>query len=240
MSDVPFLKKEVIEAEALSLLAEYGQVAAPPVPIDDIVELHLKLTFAIMDLQQIFGDGDVHGAIWFRAQRVGVDQSLDPARYPAKRGRYHFTLAHETGHWRLHRKYFLQRDDQNALFDAQDEKPDYVCRSSQKKLPVEWQADQFAANLLMPRTLVRQEWERWNGSLDSIVLTDIPDRQERLQAELVRRAGGKSGDDAEANMILENISRPLAEAFEVSPEAMRIRLEEIGFLLRKKEASLFA
>jgi hypothetical protein len=29
VSDVPFLKKEVIEAEALSLLAEYGQVTAP-------------------------------------------------------------------------------------------------------------------------------------------------------------------------------------------------------------------
>jgi hypothetical protein len=33
VSDVPFLKKEVIEAEALSLLTEYGQVSAPPVPI---------------------------------------------------------------------------------------------------------------------------------------------------------------------------------------------------------------
>ncbi|GIW84015.1 MAG: hypothetical protein KatS3mg106_528 [Gemmataceae bacterium] len=89
--EVPYRKKEVIEAEAELVLAEYGQqhgpVTAPPIPIDEIVELHLKLTLEILDLQKIFGFGDVHGAIWFRSQRVGVDQSLDPARNTAERGR---------------------------------------------------------------------------------------------------------------------------------------------------------
>ena len=51
---------------------------APPVPIDRIVELHLKLTLEIKDLQLIFGFGDVHGAIWFRTKRVGIDQRLTP------------------------------------------------------------------------------------------------------------------------------------------------------------------
>jgi hypothetical protein len=240
VSDVPFLKKEVIEAEALSLLAEYGQVAAPPVPIDDIVELHLKLTFEIMDLQQIFGVGDVHGAIWFRAQRVGVDQSLDPARHPAKRGRYHFTLAHEAGHWRLHQHLFLRRMDQPSLFPDQEQKPDYVCRSSEKKKPVEWQADQFAANLLMPRELVKKAWQEWRGNMESIVLTDLGDmRRQILTAEVLQRGGFKVGDSASDDMVLEHCSRPLADKFQVSPEAMRIRLEDMGLLLRKKEASLF-
>jgi hypothetical protein len=40
-------------------------------------------------------------------------------------------------------------------------------------------------------------------------------------------------------MVLKHGSRPLAEKFQVSPEAMRIRLEGMGFLLRKKEESLF-
>jgi hypothetical protein len=40
-------------------------------------------------------------------------------------------------------------------------------------------------------------------------------------------------------MVLEHCSRPLAEKFQVSAEAMRIRLEGMGFLLRKKEPSLF-
>ncbi len=240
MSDVPFLKKEVIEADAAALLAEYGQVTAPPVPIDDIVELHLKLTFEIMDLQQIFGVGDVHGAIWFRSQRVGIDQSLDPARYPARRGRYHFTLAHEAGHWRLHRHLFLRRMDQPSLFADQEQKPDYICRSSEKKKPVEWQADQFAANLLMPRDFVIEAWREWHGTLDPIYLDDLQEiRKQILTADLLRRGVLKACDSSWDDMVLEHVSRPLAERFQVSAEAMRIRLEELGLLLRKREASLF-
>lgn len=243
-SDVPYLRKEVIESEAALVLAEYGkehgEVTTPPVPIDEIVELHLKLTLEIMDLQQIFGFGDVHGAIWFRSQRVGIDQSLDPDRNPAKRGRYHFTLAHEAGHWRLHRSLYLQRMDQPGLFADQELKPDYVCRSSEKKKPVEWQADQFAANLLMPRELVKQSWLEWRGNLDSIVLTDLAElRQKILTAEALRRGGFKAGDDAADDMVLEHCSRPLADKFHVSAEAMRIRLEGMGLMLRKKEPSLF-
>ena len=242
-SEVPYLKKEVIEAEAVLVLDEYGrphrQVTAPPIPVYEIVELHLKLTLEIMDLQQIFF-GDVHGAIWFRSQRVGIDQSLDPDRNPAKRGRYHFTLAHEAGHWRLHRHLYLRHMGQPSLFSGQDQNPDYVCRSSEKKKPVEWQADQFAANLLMPRDFVKQSWLEWRGSTDPIVLTDLGDlRQQILTAEVLRRSGFKAGDNAADDMVLEHCSRPLADKFEVSPEAMRIRLEGMGYLLRKKEASLF-
>ncbi len=242
--EVPYLKKEVIEAEAALVLAEYGQqhgqVTAPPIPIDEIVELHLKLTLEIMDLQQIFGFGDVHGAIWFRSQRVGVDQSLDPARYPAKRGRYHFTLAHEAGHWRLHRHLFLDRVDQPSLFLDQEPKPDYVCRSSEKKKPVEWQADQFAANLLMPRELVKRAWLEWRGNLEPIALDDLQEmRRQILTAEALRRSRFKLGDHTADDMVLEHCSRPLADQFQVSAEAMRIRLEELGFLLQKREASLF-
>src|SRR5438128_1362815 len=237
-SDVPYLRKEVIESEAALVLAEYGrehgEVIAPPVPVDEIVELYLKLTLEIMDLQQIFGFGDVHGAIWFRSQRVGIDQSLDPDRNPAKRGRYHFTLAHEAGHWRLHRSLYLQRMDQPGLFADQEQKPDYVCRSSEKKKPVEWQADQFAANLLMPRDLVKQSWLEWRGNTDSIVLTDLGDlRRQVLTAEVLRRGGFKASDNAADDMVLEHCSRPLADKFQVSAEAMRIRLEGMGLLLRK-------
>lgn len=223
MSDVPFLKKEVIEAEALSLLAEYGQVTAPPVPIDDIVELHLKLTLEIMDLQQIFGVGDVHGAIWFQSQRVGVDLSLDPSRHPTKLGRYRFTLAHEVGHWRLHRKYYLEDLSQGVLFGDALKKPAYVCRASDKR-PVEWQADQFAANLLMPRQMVQQAWQDWRGNQEPIDLADL--RAER-------------GDWGTDEMVLANAVRLLADLFQVSAEAMQIRLEEMGLLQRKREASLF-
>ena len=84
---VPFLREEVIEGEAELLLAEFGRehgdVVCPPVPIDEIIELHLKLEFELRDLQTLFGFGDVHGAIWFRERLIAVDEQLDPARHPA-------------------------------------------------------------------------------------------------------------------------------------------------------------
>jgi Zn-dependent peptidase ImmA (M78 family) len=239
-SDVPYLRKEVIESEAAFVLAEYGRaygkVPVPPIPVDEIVELHLKLTLEIMDLQHIFGFGDVHGAIWFRSKRVGIDQRLDPDRNPTKRGRYHFTLAHEAGHWRLHRQVYLRDLNQPSLFSDQDQKPDYVCRSSEKKKPVEWQADQFAASLLMPRELVRKSWLDWHGNPDSIALTDLAElREQILSNEVLRRGRDEAADD----LVLEQCSRPLAEMFQVSAEAMRIRLEGMGLLVRKNEPSLF-
>jgi hypothetical protein len=242
-SAVPFLREEVIESEAEMLLAEYGReheaIICPPVPIDEIIELHLKLEFEIRDLRTLFGLGDVHGAIWFRERRIAVDAQLDPGQFPAKRGRYHFTLAHEAGHWRLHRKHFTVPEGQKDLFDGEP-KPSYICRSTEKKVPVEWQADCFAACLLMPYRLVRSAWEEWRGGMEPIILTEMPDRRQRLQAELLRRGGsGKSGPDGEGDMILENAIRSFADLFQVSAEAMRIRLEKFGLLARKKEASLF-
>lgn len=242
--DVPYMSRDAIEAEANLLLDEFGDrhrvVAEPPVPIDDIVELHLELTFEIRDLRALFGVGDVHGAIWFRERRIAIDRQLDPVVNPAKRGRYNFTLAHEAGHWRLHRKHFLRREVEIDLFGGSQSPPDHICRSTEKKRPVEWQADNFAAQLLMPRKMVRRAWEQWHGGQDAVALCDLGEEgRERLTAEIARRGGAKTGKNAETEMIFEHYCRPLAERFQVSAEAMRIRLEEMGLLLRAREAQLF-
>lgn len=241
-NDVPFLSDSAIEQEAELLLAEFARdhcpISEPPIPIEDIVELHLKLTFELKDLAQVCGHRDVHGAIWVNERRIAIDQQLDPVLYPAKRGRYHFTLAHETGHWRLHRKYFLKRNE-CLLFDGAGVPPDYVGRSGNKNR-VETQANQFAAYLLMPRSLVKREWERWHGSLNPISLDQLGNqRGHLLQAEILRRGNAKTGKGGEDDMVLDQLSLPLAERFLVSAEAMRHSLEDFGFLTRKTEGSLF-
>jgi hypothetical protein len=72
---------------------------------------------------------------------IFIDESLDPEENPAREGRYRFTLAHEGGgHWRLHRHLVMQDAAQISFFDAVGE-PKFVCRSSQAKERVEWQAD---------------------------------------------------------------------------------------------------
>jgi hypothetical protein len=172
---VPYLSKQHIEDDAVLLLAEFGGkhglVTAPPVPIDDIVEIYLGLTVEFKDMQQLFGVGDVHGALWVNDQLVGVDLSLDPEKYPAKRGRYHFTLAHEAGHWRLHRRIYQRRKDQPVLLEGR-EQPNHVCRSSDTS-PIEWQANYFAACLLTPREMVKRAWHAWHGDMDPVYLADL-------------------------------------------------------------------
>ncbi|TWT45039.1 hypothetical protein RAS1_14600 [Phycisphaerae bacterium RAS1] len=227
--DVPYLLKQHIEREAELVLAEcaetIGAVTAPPIPIDEIVEVHLKLVIEMITMRDLFPFGDVHGAIWMRDQKVGVDTSLDPAVNPRKRGRYHFTLAHEAGHWRLHRKYYLEDVAQGRLFGDDLAKPAYVCRSGDTK-PVEWQANQFAANLLMPRKFIYAAWEVWRGNSNVVAVAELRDRS----------TGAANMTDED---VMEDFCRPLAEQFAVSPEAMRIRLTELELLTKLRSATLF-
>ena len=224
--NVPYLPEKHIEQEAALLLAEYGQkhgeVTVPPIPVDEIVELHLGLAFEMMDLCQVFGVPDVHGALWLKERRVGVDKSPDPADFPRKAGRYRFTLAHETGHWRLHRKHYVEDPHQGSLFVEGLGKPSYICRSSEAKKPVEWQANCFAANLLMPREMVVTAWQDWRGDLATVSVQEL----DRLP-------------DEPDEHVMETFCRPLADQFHVSGQAMRIRLEKLGLLTRGKESTLF-
>lgn len=226
---VPFLREKQIEAEAQLLLEEYSQSEkwqiSAPVPVEDIIELHLKLAFKIEDLQALLHVDDVLGAIWFKEKEIGVDVRLCPTTNPQRLGRYRFTLAHETGHWRLHRQYYQEDPNQGKLFDGRGQ-PAFVCRSSMKP-PAEWQADFFAGCLLMPRDVVRSTWHAWRGNLDPVSV-------QQLSAVSIS-TNAKENENAS----MERFCRPLAGQFEVSAEAMRIRLECLGFLLREVPNTLF-
>jgi hypothetical protein len=241
-SDVPYLPIERIESEAAFLLQEFAErfevTCEAPVPLDDIVELHLSLTLELKDLKAAFPFADVHGAIWFDEGKIAIDASLDPHKNRAMLGRYRFTLAHEVGHWQLHRQHYLQNPAERRLFDDGTVRPDVVCRSTQKKKPVEWQADQFAANLLMPRKLVFAAWTAFRGGDDGPVEireTYPPSEHKPLMH------GGKPATNAQQRdrAAMEDFCRPLAERFEVSAEAMRIRLETLNLFVKERPPMLF-
>ncbi len=56
---VPYLHEEQIGQDATALLAEYAQargvVIETPIPIEDIVEKHLKLAFEFDDMHKLLG-----------------------------------------------------------------------------------------------------------------------------------------------------------------------------------------
>jgi hypothetical protein len=243
---VPYLDEQRIERDAAALLAEYqqarGVVVTRQVPIEDIVEKHLKLGIEFDDMHRLLNhprsglgrDPDILGAMFFDERRIVIDESLDPEENPSMEGRYRFTLAHEGGgHWRLHRHLFAKDRAQVSLFN-EPAPPSVVCCSSQAKEPIEWQADFYASCLLMPRKLVMAAWDEM-----------FPDRKPRvLQPRTpinhpfveVPRVDCQIGDhdcsETDDN-VLDRIARPLAEQFLVSPIAMRIRLEKLGLLHRE-------
>ena len=249
---VPYLAEEAIERNAEALLTEFAHardvVIEPPIPIEDIMEKYLKLGIEFDDTHRLFGiprtdlsqGPDILGAIFFDEKRVVVDESLDPEEHPNKEGRYRFTLAHEGGgHWRLHRSLYARDPAQAAQFGGSSV-PSVICRSSQAKERVEWQANFYASCLLMPRKLVFRAWKREFGDLEP--------------REVVGAGGGPEDYDREieeidpedkqfleklpsprdlAEMLAEEVARPLAEQFVVSPIAMRIRLEKLCLLIRE-------
>ena len=228
VGEVPFIPEKRIEQDAELLLAEYardqGVAVSFPVPIEEVLEVQLKLTFEMDDLRAAFASPDVLGAIWFTDCLVKVDRSLDPHDQPHMLGRFRFTLGHEAGHWRLHRKHYQEDPAQAHLFDGRGA-PAFVCRSSEKP-PVEWQADCYAGYLLMPRKLVVAAWQEWRGNLDPVVLNTLP-------------SAGSVGARDPRDARFETFCKPMAKRFEVSAEAMRIRLEKLGLLLREIPNTLF-
>lgn len=225
---VKFLHEKQIEREAKLLLDEWaakGHEITVPIPLDELVEIHLGLPFEIEDLRSRFGGHDVMGAIWFNDGMIRIDASLDPHEFPRLRGRYNFTVAHEVGHWRLHRARLLEDPNERMLFEAGG-KPAFVCRDGDS-VPEEWQANTFAGCLLMPRDHLYHHWYDWRGDDAPVQDTDLD----------VRQLPGDCKRSVES--ARETFCKPLAERFEVSAAAMRIRLENIGLFVKEIEPGLF-
>ena len=241
---VPYLADEAIERDSVSLIKEYeharGVTIEPPIPIEDILEKHLKLRIEFDDLHARHnvprpenGQTDILGAIYGDGS-IFIDESLDPEENPVREGRYRFTLAHEGGgHWRLH-QHLIKEDTAQASLFGDDGAPKFICRSSQAKERVEWQADFYASCLLMPRKMVFAVWDEF-----------FPDRKQRVLqpktpiehsfVEIPKYGFQLSGQMLECETddeALARFCRPLAERFLVSPIAMRIRLEKLGLLHR--------
>lgn len=234
---VSYIADETIERDAEALIAEYAQARGSevraPIPIEDIVEKHLKLRFDFDDLHRLLGvphsglnfGPDIFGAIWLEDGQIVIDESLDPEVRSEREARFRFTLAHEAGgHWRLHRPFVLPTHRQVSL-SAGTTRPTIVCRSSQAKARVEWQADFHASCVLMPRKLILSAWHEAFPDCRPRVL------QQATPIEHPFAAIARNLQDSE-DQALREFARPFAEQFRVSPIAMQIRLERLGLLHR--------
>jgi Zn-dependent peptidase ImmA (M78 family) len=211
---IPFLPDQSIESAALELLAKFGKAQGvsivPPIPVDEIIEAYLKVSLEITDLRAKLGKPDVLGAAYFDEGIIRVDERLEE-----QEGRLCFTMAHEVGHWQLHRPLYEMDKVAPTMFGAQEAAPAFLCRSSLKP-PAEIQADKFAARLLMPGRFVR---DAYNLATDG---------RPRAVAGLAGRKVDANGvaawsETARSVMAKGNFSN-------VSVEAMRYRLADLGLV----------
>lgn len=125
---------DVAERKAFELTKD---ISTPPVPVLEIAESN-GVNVMFVD----FGEHSqrVSGLCDFREARIYVNK-LDGI------GRQTFTMAHELGHWLLHRETFLSDPERYPVFPRFN-KPDYSD-------PYEKEANKFAACLLVPQHLLK-------------------------------------------------------------------------------------
>lgn len=239
--NVKYLSEQQIERDALGLLEDYfhdlGRPIQIPIPADEILDPYLGVSLDFDDLQARLGVPDVLGALFAEKPEVVIDYSLVPEDNPDKEGRYYFTVGHEIGHWRLHRQYVAEANGQVAMFANDEPGPAVICRSSQKKAPIDWQADFFSSCFLMPRQCVLGAWSNRFGSLKPIVYADIaeqnwtqrPTRHGMKPVGMILRNMIEQSFEPHA-FVFETVAREFAPKFRVSIQAMRIRLEKLGLL----------
>jgi Zn-dependent peptidase ImmA (M78 family) len=241
--NVPFISENEIERDVERLLGEFMLARCvsleAPIPIEDIVEKHLKLGVEFDDLHARFGlpqpeegnEPEVLGAIYLESRRIVIDESLDPEEHPGMEGRYRFTLAHEAGgHWRLHRHLFARSSGQSSFLN--EPAPSILCRTSKAKERIEWQADFYGSCLLMPRAMVLAAWRDHFGdnaprTVRRRSIIAVPQGSNPMIRSVFERFEAQRQEE-----LIRELVRPFAGKFRVSLTAMRIRLEKLGLLLR--------
>jgi Zn-dependent peptidase ImmA (M78 family) len=134
---------------ARKCLKKHG-VTAPPVPVEEIIRAEgFRLEF-------VDYPDDTSGESW---RKDGVGYMEVNRRH--HRNRQRFTMAHELGHLLMcharHRSEdpsVLERAPRGDQEEGQGETIDFEAKD-----PVEVEANQFAAELLMPRALFKKDWD---------------------------------------------------------------------------------
>ena len=216
---VPWISKEEIAQKAMDLIETFqtmaGYTVRPPVPVEDIIERSLGLRLVYEDLEKVFGSNDVLGATYVESKVICINERLFEH---SSEGRLVFTCAHEAGHWVLHRRHV----DVEGRSDAEDEA--IVCSLRNAKTPIEWQADYFAACLIMPEKEIREAFQKVCGP-EPFVVKNV-------------RGGVEKGSRSEEPFVEQwpFIAAAMCEAggfSNVSKQAMIIRLQDLGLLINR-------
>ena len=144
---------------AKEIAKRYNKDTLIPFPFGD-------MSRELGDLEILYDDikRDISGAIVYdetsKKYKILVNSSESPERQ-------YFTLAHEVGHYFLHKEY-LQNPESRSLVDTLENYGNAMFRSmgpmDEEARSREREANHFAAELIMPENKVREAWDITRGT----------------------------------------------------------------------------
>lgn len=146
-----------IENIATKTLIDYNLLKAPI----DLERLAKKLKISIEE-QDL--DDDISGFLLKNNGKATVGINMYHADV-----RKRFTLAHEIGHFKLHNiesPIFVDYSYKGSMLRSKESNKIFRRNNNDVNPTMEKEANFFAANLLMPKMLVKEEIEKLNNSLD--------------------------------------------------------------------------
>jgi Zn-dependent peptidase ImmA (M78 family) len=211
------LKREEIDAKAEEVALHFDPAAftRKTSPIYEVLNGLMKRYDVCFLFDQQLGYSTrgrrILGRFDFDPRQILIDRIL-----PYDSPRFRWTLCHEIGHLVLHRKL-----DRRLISKAKPQLVDtrvelrFLRTAAKTELEwIEWQANQFASSLLLPRP---------------ILYSALSDIQKQLE---ISRPGWIYLDDARHNLCAYiSTLHLLAERLNVSRTMMRIRLLNLGILI---------
>lgn len=149
--------------EIVNKILETEKIHKPPIKVEEIADFVYDLNFEEKNLDYCSNSGDVLAAIDISNKLIIINSAKKYELY-ANEGRKNFTIAHELGHFVLHKE--LVKSIQPIL-----------CREiGTAKKGIERQADLFAVYLLMPEKMVRAEYSKINEPFNEKNLKQLADK----------------------------------------------------------------
>ena len=187
------------------LLRRYGQYSIP-VPTEALVELLERETTEVNLYCDLSGEGEeVHGVTeFFPGQKPNVSIARELSYQHWREHRKRSTLPHEYGHVHWHTWLFdryCNRRERHKCLRAQ------IVLASGEIDWMEWQAGYISGAMLMPRSRMQ------------------------LHVAAFRAERGVEGRLDEESIEGQLLIQRTSELFKVSPEAARVRLRQLGYLL---------
>jgi Zn-dependent peptidase ImmA (M78 family) len=194
---IPFVDKGEIKTEADIFRKKFWGDKIP-VKIESIIEIKLKMR--IIPIPNLFKLCSVDSQISSDFSSIWVDQ--DNYLYD-ETNRLYFSLAHELGHYVLHKELFLSFQIQSV-----EDVISFINNIPEKQYSfLEAQANKFASQILLPREFL----------LDA-------------RKEIVEKYKLKSMDE---KMVNAYIADSIAKKFEVSSWAAELALEDLNNFERR-------